>query len=380
MKTSTVRIIVTLAAIACIGLAVVYNGQKMAQKNAQKPPAASQTNAPDVTVITAKPASYQAVVSGHGQAKAHWALTLKAQVEGELISLSNDFESGKLVNKGLMLAQIDPTASEQALATAKATLAAAELAWQEEKDLADQAKREWQRSGITEQPSSPLVFRSLQLASAQASVEDARAAVKTAQRDLNNSRISAPFDAVILTRDVDLGEYINTGETIATLNSTDRVEISVPLSLLQWQNLSNQINAKVNLVDVTTGTQWQGYVARYENHIDESSRQRTVIVALDLPFEQSTPLLPGTFVAVEIMAKTLNNVIQLPASALAQDGKIWFVDNNNRLATHQAEKVFERNNNIYIKPFSDTESVNIVVRPLVSYLVGMQVNPVTEEL
>ena len=380
MKISPVPVVVTLVAIVCIGLAISYNGQKMAQQANGPKPEPAKSVAPNVSVINAVPSTYQAYVSGHGEAKAHWALSLKAQVKGEITNMSEQFATGNVVKKGQVLAQIDNTEYLQAVASAKATLADAKLALQEEQDLGNQAKREWQRSGVTQAPSSPLVFRTLQLEAAQATADNAQYALQTAQRDEKNTHISAPFDAVILSRDVDLGTYVSIGDTLATLNSTDKVEISVPLSLSQWQNLASDKSGEVILSDVTTQNQWQGYIARFEQHLDDSSRQRSVVVALDKPFEQATPLLPGTFLAVQIAGKALNNVIKLPASAVSLEGLIWYVNEQNTLMSIQAQKLFERGDYVYISPIEGHTNLRVVARPLVSYLNDMLVNPIVEEM
>lgn len=380
MKISPVPVVVTLVAIVCIGLAISYNGQKMAQQANGPKPGPAKSVAPNVSVINAVPSTYQAYVSGHGEAKAHWALSLKAQVKGEITNMSEQFATGNVVKKGQVLAQIDNTEYLQAVASAKATLADAKLALQEEQDLGNQAKREWQRSGVTQAPSSSLVFRTLQLEAAQATADNAQYALQTAQRDEKNTHISAPFDAVILSRDVDLGTYVSIGDTLATLNSTDKVEISVPLSLSQWQNLASDKSGEVILSDVTTQNQWQGYIARFEQHLDDSSRQRSVVVALDKPFEQATPLLPGTFLAVQIAGKALNNVIKLPASAVSQEGLIWYVNDQNTLMSIQAQKLFERGDYVYISPIEGHTNLRVVARPLVSYLNDMLVSPIVEEM
>lgn len=378
MKISPTPILVTVVAVVCIGLAIMYNGYKMAESANAPRPAETKVSAPNVSVMLATPGHYQAYVTGHGEAQAHWALTLKAQVQGEVIDMSSQFATGNIVEKGTVLATLDSTQYAQALASAKAALAEAELALQEEKDLGTQAKREWQRSGVTQAPSSPLVYRTLQLEAAQANADNALFALKTAQRDEINTRISAAFDGVILSRDIDLGSYVNIGDTIATLNSTDKVEIAVPLSLAQWQNLGRELAAPVTLQDVTTGTRWTGYIARFEQHLDDNSRQRNVIVALDKPFEQSNPLLPGTFLSAEITGKKLSNVVKLPASAVSQNGQVWFVNEQNILVNVMADKVFERGEYVYIKPIDGVSEAKVVTRPLVSYLAGMQVTPLVE--
>ena len=378
MKILSTPVIVTVAAIACIALAIGYNGKKIAEKNAAPKSTITEVNVPDVSVLHVSANEYKAYVNGHGEATAHWALTLKSQVQGEVKSISKLFNTGNMVSEKSVLVNVDNTEYLQAISSAKASLADAKLALQEENDLSSQAKREWQRSGITQKPSSPLVFRTLQLAAAQATADDAQYSLQTALRDEKNTHVSAPFDAVILSRDIHLGSYISIGDTIATLNSSDKIEVFVPLSLSQFNNVRADLAGEVLLSDIATGIKWQGYIDRVENHLDTSSRQRNIVVAVDHPFEQKTPLLPGTFLSVEIAGKTLSNVLEIPASAVSQDGQIWYVDANNTLVSVLANKVFERDDFVYISPIDGIDMSKIVVRPLVSYLNGMLVNPVAE--
>lgn len=376
MKIMSAPVVVTVVAIVCIGLAVAYNGQKMAESRVAPKPTAAKVAVPNVSVLKVTPNTYQAFVSGHGEAKAHWSLSLKASVSGEVVSINEQFATGNKLKKGSVLANIDNVEYLQAISSAKATLAEANLALQEEKDLGSQAKREWQRSGLEQEPSSPLVFRTLQLEAAQATLENAQYSVNTAIRDEKYTHISVPFDAVILSRDINLGSYVSVGDTVATLNSSDKIEVFIPLSTLQFQNLDADLSGQVTLSDITTGAQWQGYIDRVENHLDESSRQRNVVIAVDQPFEQATPLLPGTFLSVGITGKPLNNVLKIPASSISQDGKVWYVNEENTLVSATANTVFERDEFVYILPIKGVSLPYIVVRPLVSYLNDMLVNPV----
>jgi len=379
MKIFTKPVIVTVIAIACIGLAVMYTGKQIQQNNNAPRPQASAVSAPDVSVIQASPNTYQAFIYGHGEAKAQWSLDLKAQVSGQITNIAPVFATGNLVGTETILANIDNTNYLQAIGTANAAVLEAKLAWQEEKDLGEQAKREWQRSGIETAPSSPLVYRSLQLESAQATLDMAKLDLATAKRDEKNTHISAPFNGLIVSRDIDLGSYVNAGDTVATLYSTDKIEISVPLSVNQWNQLNQDKSGQIMVQDVTHASQWSAYIDRFEQHIDEDTRQRNVVVAIDQPFEQETPLLPGTFLRVEMGGKSLQNVIQLPASALSQDGKVWYVNQDNILVSVTANKVFERGNFIYILPIDGLDSALILTRPLIGYLAGTRVNPIIEE-
>ena len=62
MKISPTPVVVTLVAIVCIGLAIMYNGQKMAEKANSPQPAAIKAIAPNVSVINAAPSTYERAI------------------------------------------------------------------------------------------------------------------------------------------------------------------------------------------------------------------------------------------------------------------------------------------------------------------------------
>ena len=71
-------------------------------------------------------------------------------------------------------------------------------------------------------------------------------------------------------------------------------------------------------------------------------------------------------------------MIKLPASAVSQNGQVWFVNEQNTLVNVMADKVFERGDFVYIKPIAGVSEAKVVTRPLVSYLAGMLVSPMVE--
>jgi len=157
------------------------------------------------------------------------------------------------------------------------------------------------------------------------------------------------------------------------------------LSEYQWQNLPpvSTLGDKswpVTLTDSNGLKHWQGFVGRVENHFDNTSRQRALVVIVERPLALATPLLPGTFVEALIQGRSLSNMWQLPASAVSQSSDIWIVNADNKLNSHKANKVFEKGEWIYLQPLLSQSSANVVVRPLNSYVSGTFVTPKTETL
>ncbi|MCB1704440.1 MAG: efflux RND transporter periplasmic adaptor subunit [Halioglobus sp.] len=362
--------------VAYLCYSVVAQAQRPARGAATTPP-------PDVSVVERVPASYRALVTAYGAVTPHYALTVTAKVSGYVTALSPDFEPGGVIAAGETLLQLEDNDYRRALSSAGETLASARLTLLEEQRQAVQAEAEWRSAGLEGEPDSELVLRQPYVDAALASLHSAEAAVASAQTDLAHTRISAPFDAAVVERLVAPGSYVQTGTEIATLYSSDRVEITLALSSLDWRKLpavSELTGARwpVTLRDVESGAEWEGYVARVEQHLDTTTRQRSLVVAVDKPLEQASALLPGSFVDATIAGRRLDGLWQLPTSALSQRGEIWYVSADNTLAKFTADVAFSEGDKIYVEVPAAlaSGSQRVLVHPLSGYLAGMAVTPV----
>jgi RND family efflux transporter MFP subunit len=376
--------------IACgfVGSVLVWNSQQIkAQANRVLPAAADQAQdtATRIRVMTVQSNQYQARVSGYGAASARYELSLSSQVSGQVLHLGESFTTGSVLKKGDVLLTLDDSNYRQAVATAAQSVADARVVLLEEQRESEQARTEWQSSGFKGEPDSPLRLREPQLAAAKAALVTAEATLLSARNDLQHTRIVAPFDALVTERLISPGSYVSTGTHVATLMSTDRIEISLALSAREWQMLPdiNQLTATdwpVEIDSVEGTSQWRGRVLRAEQHLDTRTRQRALIVGLEQPLQQS-PLLPvGTFVKASLPGQGINDLWRLPASALSQKSEIWYVRDE------QGQKVLESFDTDAL--FADAEAIyipvpealrdqpqQVVVQPLSSYIKGMRVDP-----
>jgi membrane fusion protein (multidrug efflux system) len=379
---------ILLLALLVIALVLVYNRlQFQAQSNRPMPVQAELSSALEVSVIQVETESYQARIQAYGTAQPHYNITLTSQVAGQIQAISEQFDSGFRIHKQGQLVQVDDRAYQATVAGAEADLADAELNLLEQQREAIQARAEWQAAGLEGEPDSPLVLRQPQLYAARAALKKAQANLESAQVDLENTRIRAPFDALVIERMVAPGSYVQAGTQIATLYSTERMEIPLPISSRDWLNLPQQNTTAseqksrqaVDLLSIDSGQAWQGYVLRQEQQLDAETRQRTLIVAVDNPQDQSPALLPGSFVEAHIRGRNLDGLWQLPNSALSQRSAIWYVKPDHTLGSFPAQVAFSDTQFIYVQPPPQLarDSQSVLVRPLNSYLQGMPVKPVT---
>jgi RND family efflux transporter MFP subunit len=393
------KILVTLLATACLLAAITYaqsgtsgagmptppgvgmpppSGGKMSVSAGKKPTEAKQqTRLPTVTVVQAEPADHQAQVVGYGETTPHFHLKLASEVSGLVMHLAPKLASGERFSKGDLLLEVEQTSYRQALHSAEYELNVAETELLEASLNAKQAKLEWQRSGLQGEPESALVLHEPQLQTAQAKVALGKQTLFKAQTDLKKTHITAPFNALVVSRDVQPGSYVQTGTQLLELYSTDRVEVSIPLSQAQWDvlpspdQLATQ-NWPVQLSSSDGKNTWRGYIARAERHLDRENRQRSLVVAVDTPLDQPIPLYPGTFVRAEIPGRVVSQTWQIPLSSITQDSTIWIVD-SGKLKSLSVEILFSDSASVYIRPVENIEKPYVVVHPLSSYLPEMRV-------
>ncbi|HCD04670.1 MULTISPECIES: efflux RND transporter periplasmic adaptor subunit [unclassified Methylophaga] len=382
--TKRLQWLVFLAAL-CALVAIYFFTQYQIDRYANRPLPVREVPEirPEVSVKTVTPGRYQSRISAFGSTEAHYSINLSAQVAGQVEQISPQFESGFRLKKDQEMLRLENSDYRAAVAAAKQQVAEARLLYLQEERQGLQAQAEWLASGLEGDPDSDLVLRVPQLASAEASLANAEALLASAEKDLQQSLIRAPFDALVITRDVSPGSYLQTGTQVASLYSTDRVEVKVSLSDREWQSLPEPEMLKtgewpVDLHAVEGDASWQGKVLRVEQHLDGTTRQRSLIVGVENPLDQQPVLYPGVFVEVSLGGRQMDELWQVPTSSLSQRGEIWYVTADMELAKFATSPVFSDERSIYINPPENLKATanQILLQPISSYIEGMAVAPI----
>ena len=107
------------------------------------------------------------------------------------------------------------------------------------------AKREWEllnKGKPAQDMEKELALRQPHLNKVRANLAAAEAELKTAMLDLERTQIRAPFNAMVLSKSVDLGSQVTLQETLAELVGTDtyRIQVSIPVERLEWIQTPSQ--------------------------------------------------------------------------------------------------------------------------------------------
>ena len=174
--------------------------------------------------------SVDLIVGSQGKVQAAQTVSLSAPVAGPVEWISPSMEAGGYVEAGQALMRLEAADFETTLERSRANLQQA----QAESEFADT-----ELARMRELAERRLASDSqLQDAQRRANVNkarliDAQASYEQAQLDLDRTEIRAPFNAVIQSRDVELGQYVNRAQAVALLYGADEVEVRVPLAIRQ---------------------------------------------------------------------------------------------------------------------------------------------------
>jgi RND family efflux transporter MFP subunit len=307
---------------------------------------------PLVRTTTIEKRDYRYQITSQGTVSPRTEITLVAEVSGRIISQSPSFEAGGFFDQRDVLLTIDSLDYEASVERARLTLRQAERRLAEEKAQADVAAREWDRLGKGEP--SPLTLREPQLAEAKAQIASARKALEQAERDLERTRIRAPFAGRIRQKLVGRGQYVSRGAPVAVIYAVDYAEVRLPLPsqdlafvdlpLSYRGNPKGQHHPEVELRARIAGRTelWKAHIVRTEGEIDPRTRLIYAVARVEDPYgrEQTAdrlPLAAGQFVEASIAGHSVRDVVVLSRSALRGTDEVLVVDAEERLRIRKVD-------------------------------------------
>jgi multidrug efflux system membrane fusion protein len=242
-------------------------------------------------------------------------VTIRSQISGYLQKI--DFKEGDEVKKGDLLAQIDPRPYEAALAQAKGNLTRDEA-------LLKGAQVDLTRyQGLAAQNAvahQTLDTQVALVAQDQGTVEADRAAVKSAEVNLQYCRILSPLDGRVGLRQVDQGNYVTPGDTNGLVVITQLQPISVLFTVPEdnLQAISKRLQAGATLpataYDRSGATKIaDGTLQTFDSQIDPT----TGTIKLRAQFPNDTEVLyPNQFVNIQLLLDTHKDVTTMTTAGI----------------------------------------------------------------
>ena len=319
-----------------------------------------------VEVMEAKPERQRIQVEAMGTVIPARELDLVPEVNGRIIKMNSNLVPGGYLRAGDEVARIDPRDYETAVTQAAAQLEQARLNLELERGRQIIAKREWTALYPTTQSSeasSSLALREPHLESAKANVESAESMLSQARLNLDRTIIRAPFNAIVRSEAVEIGQLIMPQTRIAKLIGADRcwVQVSIPVSQTPWIDLPDMkgdggARATITLQgDENLAVEREGRIVRLLSDLDPDGRMARLLVAVDDPLglesdkeKQTLPLLIGAYVHVGIDGQALDNVLVIPRTAIREGDRVWVMDEDDRLSVREVNIVWRRKDSVLL--------------------------------
>ena len=288
-KRMILMLAITAAVIATLGFFKFQQFQEAAGQAAsfQPPPEA-------VTTIVAKQEQWTSSLTAIGTMAAVQGVTVSADLPGTVDRIA--FESGKFVNKGDLLVQLDTRQERAQLTTIDSQREFANLNFDRMKGLLDQrviSRAEFDRA-VTDQKQS------------EAQIGEVNATI-------SRKTIRAPFSGILGIRQANLGQYLAPGDPIVLLQSLDPIyaNFGVPQQDAGQVRLGRTVRITA---EELSGAAFEGRITAVDPRVDEATRN--VQVQATLP-NRGGRLRPGMFVEAEVVLGGTSSVITLPASAIS---------------------------------------------------------------
>jgi membrane fusion protein (multidrug efflux system) len=301
--------------VALGGVKAAQIGAMVKQGKAFKPPPES------VTAATVVAQDWPAERSTVGSLVAIRGVTLSSELSGTVREIQ--FENGTFVQQGDVLVHLDTSTEEAQLqgALADAKLSKQNLAREHEM----QAGRAVPQSEVD---------------AAEAKVVQSDSAVANLRALIAKKTLRAPFSGRVAIRQVELGQVVNAGAPVVSLQTIDPIYIELSLPQQAMEDLAVGQKAQVTL-DVFPGQSWVGTVTTVNPEVDVSSRSVRVRATLA---NHGGRLAPGMFANVSIFSGVEHRVLAIPATAViyAPYGDSVFVLQKKEDGTTVATQKFVR--------------------------------------
>lgn len=320
-------------------------------------------------------------VTSEGNVQPRAQTQLVAQVSGEVIAVADALSSGGQFQRGDTLLELDPRDYQIARSRAQASLDRARA----ERDFAsEEAARVRTLYGDELASIADLQRAERTLSVAEASVNEAAAALERASIDLDRTVIKAPFNGRVRSESVDIGQFLREGASIATIYDTERLEVRFPLADAQlafldpdYARLGNAGDnaARVKLEAKFAGDMqsWEAKLTRTEGDISTRSRFLHVIAEVsDTTSDKGVQLPIGLFVNGIITGRDVEDLVRIPRTALRADNTVMVIDENDQLHFRDVQ-IFQLTSDSALISAGLNEGERVSVSPLQFVVEGMPV-------
>jgi len=304
----------------------------------------------------------QITLRAHGRVVPTRQVALSSQAGGRVVWQSPNLVPGGRFRRGEPILRVDPRDYQLALEGRRADVERASVEVELERSRRDVASREWQSFGPAAagtDAGTGLALRQPQERSAAVGLSAAESGLHRAQLDLTRTTLRAPFDMVVLTEQVDLGQIVGPNAPLITAVSSAsfRVQVPVPLEALARIDVAQRdepgATAQILLEAGDTRVEREGHVVQLQPDLEPGGSLARLLVEIDDPLESDTPgelpLLLGSYVEVRIEVGRLTGVIAVPRDQIHEGDHVYLMDGEGRLEVRRVNVAWRDENEVLVR-------------------------------
>lgn len=243
----------------------------------------------------------------NGRIAAKTSVTVRSAVSAQAMSVA--FDEGQAVKAGDILIELDASLAQAQAEQAKAALESQQVK-QRQADAAAQRAR-----ALGENTSrSTLEDAELSLAGAVNETARLQAALEQANRQVAQYTIRAPISGIVLTREVDEGQLVDTQTQLFVIADTSELVVETDVDEVYSSRVSAGLKALLKPVGASVAQ--HGTVTFAAPTVDSSTGGRAIKIAFDEPVE----LPVGLTVNANVIVDAFEGVLSVPRSAIVTEG------------------------------------------------------------
>tara|TARA_Y100001956_G_scaffold80460_1_gene95702 strand:+ start:4402 stop:5712 length:1311 start_codon:yes stop_codon:yes gene_type:complete len=418
-----------------VGIFILITAVKMKPELPVKP-AGDRARLVETVPLELRAIAPVAIGFGKVTPKVEWKAI--AEVTGKIVYRNPMLQKGQVLQAGTEVLRIDPLDYKLKLVQAQADFKSSQTSLaklnQEEANLKQTLKIEKNRlaiankelerkqnlrkkgltsqSDVDQQEQSTLAQRKLVLdienqiglmpdekRVAEAIVKVNSSKVEEAQRSLEKTIVTLPYDLRISEVEVEQDQVVNLQQTMIIAHGIDVMEVEAQLSIHDMHTLASSIGefsrddtgipkpdttfieARVELSSGNVKASWPAKVSRISETVDPNQATAGVILEIQQDYRNlnptsAPPLVNGMFVRAFIEGQE-NPSWVIPERALHGD-KIYLLNGNNQLEIKQIEVLYRRDNQVVIDGEIE-QGQKLIINDLLPAIEGMQLKPASEK-